>query len=278
MPRLFRNRLFAIGLSLFMPIVVIALAAPLLTSYNPTAVDSKSRLLPMSSAHWFGTDELGRDIMARVIYGARISLGIGSAGSAMTVIVGIIFGLLAGYFRLLDTIISRFVDALMIFPGMILMIMLMAAMGQGIFTLLIAMTVLGSASLIRIVRAAVLEAKAKDYVEAARVTGAGDVRILLREILPNTFAPLVVQISFMFASTIVGEASASFLGLGVPQPAPSWGNIIGSGRDVMRVQPWMMIAPGVMISLSVVALNLIGDGLRDVLDPRLRGVTKGSGE
>jgi peptide/nickel transport system permease protein len=272
-----RNRLFLLGLLILLPICVAAIAAPWLTPYDPVKMDTKNSLLPMSLAHPFGTDELGRDVLARVLFGARISLRVSSLCALYCAVFGVTLGLLAGYYRALDALISRMVDALMVFPGLIMAIMLMAALGPAESNVVFAMTILYTPRIIRVVRSSVIQLRSQDFVDAARVIGASDARILLAHILPNATAPLIVQVTFLFALAILVEASMSFLGLGTPPPAPSWGVIISDGRDFIRTAPWLMFFPGLAISLAVMGLNFIGDGLRDVLDPRLRNTARGSG-
>jgi peptide/nickel transport system permease protein len=255
-------------------IVAAAAAAPLLTSYDPVAIDTKSSLLPLSLEHPFGTDELGRDVFARVLYGARISLRVGGLSTLFTALLGVLLGLLSGYYKPVDMVVSRLVDGLMIFPGLILGILLMAALGPAESNVILAMTILYTPRIVRVVRGSVLELKRMDFVDAARVVGAGDMRILFGHILSNAYAPLIVQITFGFAWAILTESGMSFLGLGTPPPAPSWGNIIADGREFIRRAPWLMLFPGAGISLAVIGLNFIGDGLRDLLDPRLRNTAR----
>jgi peptide/nickel transport system permease protein len=272
--RALQSRLFVAGAVIMLLIVAAAVAAPLLTPFDAVTLDTKHSLEPMSARHPFGTDELGRDVLARVLYGARISLRVGGLSTLFTAVLGVLFGLLAGYYRAVDAVVSRLVDGLMIFPGLILGIMLMAALGPAESNVIIAMTILYTPRIIRVVRGSVLELKRMDFVDAARVVGAGDLRILFGDILSNAYAPLIVQVTFGFAWAILTESGMSFLGLGTPPPAPSWGNIIADGRDFIRSAPWLMIFPGAAISLAVMSLNFIGDGLRDLLDPRLRNTMR----
>jgi peptide/nickel transport system permease protein len=272
--RALQSRLFVAGAVIMFVIVAAAVAAPLLTPFDAVTLDTKHSLEPMSARHPFGTDELGRDVLARVLYGARISLRVGGLSTLFTAVLGVLFGLLAGYYRAVDAVVSRLVDGLMIFPGLILGIMLMAALGPAESNVIIAMTILYTPRIIRVVRGSVLELKRMDFVDAARVVGAGDLRILFGDILSNAYAPLIVQVTFGFAWAILTESGMSFLGLGTPPPAPSWGNIIADGRDFIRSAPWLMIFPGAAISLAVMSLNFIGDGLRDLLDPRLRNTMR----
>lgn len=267
---LFRNRLFTLGVAIFIPICFISIGAPLLTAFDPLTIDIPNKLQAASWTHPFGTDEFGRDVFTRVLYGGRISLQVGGLATLYTAILGVIFGALAGYYRFLDAMISRIVDALMIFPGLILGVMIMAALGPKASNVVLAMTILYTPRIVRVVRASVLEIKTHDYVDAARGLGASDLRLIVAHILPNSLAPLIVQVTFGFAWAILVESGLSFLGLGTPPPAPSWGNIISDGRVFVRTAPWLMVSAGLMISAAVMGLNLIGDGLRDILDPRLR--------
>lgn len=269
-----RNRLFCIGALILVPMVLMALAAPLLTGYDPRAIDTASKLLPPGWAHVFGTDEFGRDLFARVAYGSQISLRVGAAATLATAILGIVLGCLAGYYRLADSIISRIGDALLNFPGLIIGIMVMAALGPSEANVILAMIIMYTPRIVRVVRASVIEVKTFDFVDAARVVGAGDLRIMAAHIVPHTIAPLTVQVTFGFAWAILVESGLSFLGLGTPPPAPSWGNIISDGREFIRTAPWIMMFPGLAISAAVMGLNLMGDGLRDILDPKLRNAAR----
>ena len=267
---LFGNRLFTIGVIIMLPICVMALAAPHLTPYDPIDIDTSQKLLPISRAHPFGTDELGRDVLARVIYGSRISLRVGALATLFAAVAGGALGLLAGYYRPADHLISRVVDGVVMFPGLILAIMLMAALGPAEFNVVIAFTIINSPRIVRVIRASVLEVKEMDYIDAAQVVGIPNLRILIGHILPNAYAPAVVQVSLGFADAILAEAGLSFLGIGTPPPAPSWGNILSDGREFVRTAPRLMMFPGLMITLAVMGMNLIGDGLRDRFDPKLR--------
>ena len=275
--RFFRNRLFFLGTVILVPILVAALGAPLLTSYDPEELDTKNSLQSMSLTHPFGTDEMGRDVLSRVIYGARVSLRVGFLCALFTTGLGVVFGVFTGYYRVVDSIMGRIVDGFMAFPGLIMAIMFMAALGPSEMNVVLAMTVLYTPRIVRVVRAAVLELLPMDFIDAARVIGASDMRILFRHIVPNAIAPILVQATFGFAMAILAEAGMSFLGLGNPPPAPSWGIIISAGREFIRTAPWLMFFPGLAISLSVIGLNLIGDGLRDLMDPRLRNLGRTSG-
>ena len=270
----FRNRLFTVGVLVLGPLIFMAIAAPFLTGYGPTVMDVPNKLQAPSLSHPFGTDEYGRDLFARVLYGSQISLRVAAAATIAMAILGILLGCLAGFYRLADTVISRIGDALLNFPGLIIGIMVMAALGQSEGNVVLAMIIMYTPRIVRVVRASVIEVKTIDFVDAARVIGASDLRILASHIAPHTIAPLVVQVTFGFAWAILVESGLSFLGLGTPPPAPSWGNIISDGREFIRTAPWIMMFPGLMISIAVMGLNLMGDGLRDILDPRLRNAAR----
>lgn len=272
--RMFRNRLFRLGMLILVPIFGAAVFAPILTSYDPVQLDTSSKLSAMSWKHPFGTDEYGRDLFARVIYGSRISLRVSALSCVLTAVLGVFLGALAGYYKPCDGLISRVMDGLMNFPGIILGIMVIAALGQSEANVILSMTIMYTPRIVRVVRASVLEVKTFDFVDAARVVGISEPRILTSHILPHIIAPLTVQITFGFAWGILVESGLSFLGLGTPPPAPSWGNIISDGREFIRTAPWLMVFPGLLISAAVMGLNLIGDGLRDILDPRLRNTAR----
>ncbi len=271
--KILRNRFFLMGFLILSPIVIVAVFAPLIAAYDPFKIDAVNKLLPVSWTHPFGTDEFGRDVFSRIVYGARISLRVGGLTALFTCVLGVLIGSVSGYYKIADAILMRIMDGLVIFPGLLLGIMVMAALGPNEMNVVLAMTILYTPRIARIVRSSVLEAKVKDYVEAARAIGVSDLRILSVHILPNCLGPLIVQVTFGFAWAILAESGLSFLGLGTPPPVPSWGNIISDGREFIRTAPWLMIFPGVMISASVLGLNLIGDGLRDIFDPRLKTIT-----
>lgn len=268
--RAIRTRLLVVGLAILVPLVIAVTLGPLVLGLDATEIDLASKLRPPSWAHPLGTDEFGRDLLARVLHGGRLSLMVGALSASLTGVLGLLLGALSGVSRLADAVISRFVDALMIFPGMILGIMIVAALGPSTANVVLAMTILYTPRIIRIMRASVLEIRGLDFVEATRATGASEARIILRHVVPNAIAPLIVQLTFGFAWAILVESGLSFLGLGTPPPAPSWGNIISDGRAFIRTAPWIMVSAGAMISAAVMGLNLIGDGFRDLLDPRLR--------
>lgn len=267
--RLFAHRSFQVGFALFAAIVLLALLADLVAPYDPNKNDYRNLLAPPSLQHLFGTDGFGRDIFSRVIHGTRISLGIGISVVVMTGLLGVVLGMLAGYVRWLDNVLMRVMDGLMAFPGVLLAIALAAALGPSALNAVIALTITFTPRTARIVRASVLVIRELPYVEAALAVGAGHFRIILRYILANALSPLIVQLTFVFAVSILAEAILSFLGVGPPPPAPSLGNIIAEGRNYLQDASWIAFFPGMAIAAAVLGLNLMGDGLRDVTDPRL---------
>lgn len=273
--RLFAHRSFKIGFALFLVIVLLALCADFVAPYDPNKSDYRSILMPPSADHWFGTDGFGRDIFSRVIHGTRVSLGIGIAVVVATGILGVFFGLLAGYVRWLDNLLMRVMDGLMAFPGVLLAIALAAALGPSAMNAVIALTITFTPRTARVVRSSVLVIRELPYVEAALAVGAGHGRVIFRYILANSLSPLIVQLTFVFAVSILSEAILSFLGVGPPPPAPSLGNIIAEGRNYLQDASWIALFPGLAIAAAVLGLNLMGDGLRDVTDPRLRNERDG---
>lgn len=267
-----RNRLLILGLVVLIPIVLMALCAPLLATHDPLKSDAARRFAPPSAANIFGTDDFGRDVYSRVIFGARISLRVGLLTALAASLAGVVVGALAGYYALADTILMRTMEGLMAFPGVLLAIVVMAALGPAESNVVIAMSLVYTPRIARLVRAVVLEIKVMEYVEAAKALGVRDLRILVRHILPNNLSPLMVQITFCFAWAVLVEAGLSFVGLGTPPPAPSWGTSLADGRTYVRTAPWLLFFPGMMISLTVLSFNLLGDGLRDLLDPRMRNI------
>jgi peptide/nickel transport system permease protein len=268
--RLWGNRLAVTGFSLLLLILFAAVFAGILTSYDPLTMTVADRMKSPSATHLMGTDNFGRDIFSRVLHGARLSLEVGAAVMLFTVGAGILFGLLAGYSPRLDGPVMRVMDAMMAFPAILFGIAIMAVLGPKTVNVVIALSVVYAPRTVRIVRASVLATKQLDYVEAVRAQAAGHLRILFRHILPNCLSPLVVQATFNFAYAVLAEASLSFVGAGAPPPTPSWGNILSEGRIYMQNAPWITIFPGLAIALTVMGLNLAGDGLRDILDPRMK--------
>jgi peptide/nickel transport system permease protein len=267
-----RNKLSSIGFIITLLMILIALFAPLLSPHDSIKQNIQHRLAPPGPAHWLGADGFGRDLLSRIIWGTRLSMKVGFVVVLFTTFSGSVIGLVAGYYPKIDNwLIMRLMDGLMAFPAIILALGIMAILEPNWFNAVIALSVVYTPGTARIVRSSVLSAKENDFVEAARALGASTPRLLFRHIMLNSWAPLLVQMTFIMAYAIIAEASLSFVGAGTPPPEPSWGNILAEGREFMRVAYWITIFPGVAIAIAVLGLNLAGDGLRDVLDPRLRG-------
>lgn len=254
-------------------LILIALFAEQVAPYYPLEADFKALRHPPSMAHWLGTDNLGRDVLSRLIYGARLSLFVAGVSTVLSKIIGIAWGIVTGYVGgTFDLISQRIVDILLAFPGIILSMLLLAALGGGFGTVILAITILGVAGTVRVIRSVVLTVKEMAYVEAARATGVPSLQIMFRHVAPQCVAPALVLFSASLGGAIFAEAALSFLGLGIPQPTPSWGNMLGGIlADQFRPKWWLVLFPGMTISLTVLAFNLIGDALRDYLDPKLRG-------
>jgi len=268
--RLLRHPSFRTGLGLFAIIVAAAAFVPMVSPADPNKLAMRARFLPPSWEYLFGTDNFGRSQLARVVYGAQLSLMIGTSVVVLNAVFGTLIGALSGYFRRLDNSLMRFNDALMAFPAIILALAITAALGGSTLNAILALAIVYIPRTARIVRASVLVVREMEYVQAAVAAGAGNWRILRHHILPNSMAPLIVQLSFLFAYAVLAEATLSFLGLGAPAPTPTWGNIMAEGRQYMREAPWIIAIPGAALAITVMGLNLLGDGLRDVLDPRLK--------
>jgi peptide/nickel transport system permease protein len=249
-------------------VALIALAAPLIAG-DPLPMQPAQRLRPPSKENWLGTDNLGRDVFSRTVYGARVSLFVGLSVASFSVAVGLLIGLLAGYFRRVDAIVMRLMDGLMAIPAILLAIALVALTRASVMTVIVAITIPEVPRVVRLVRSVVLSVREAPYVEAAIAGGTPVWKILLRLILPNTVAPLIVQATYICASAILIEAALSFLGAGTPPEIPTWGNMIAQSRLFLSRAPWTIFAPGIALAVVVLAVNLLGDGLRDRLDPRL---------
>ncbi len=249
---------------------VVGLLGPYFTGYDVLKVDPVNRLLPPSSLHWLGTDGFGRDMLTRVLFGARVSLLVGMATMIGSTIVGALVGLIAGYFRSVDGLVMRIMDGLMAFPSILLAIAIMASLGPRTENVIVALTVVYLPRIARLVRGQILVVREFLYVEAARAMGAGSWRIIFKHMLPNSISPLIVQGSFTFAMAVISEASLSYLGAGVPPEVPTWGNMLHEGVPLMAAAPWMSVFPGIALAVTVLGLNLLGDGLRDSLDPRIQ--------
>jgi peptide/nickel transport system permease protein len=268
--RLLRNRNVVIGGSVFLLIVLVALFANALSPYNPTRLYPGQRLKPPSLQNLLGTDEFGRDIASLVLHGSRVSLLVGCVTMVLTSLGGVVIGLIAGYYRRLDIVIMRVMDGLMAFPAILLAIALMAARGPGVWNVILSLSVVYLPRTAMLIRSTALSVRELDYVLAAQALGRSGFGIAFRHILPNCIGPLLVQGTFIFAYAVLAEAILGFLGVGVPPYVPSWGNVIASGKNVIREAFWVSLFPGLALTLSGLSLNLLGDGLRDVLDPRLR--------
>jgi len=267
--------LAALGLALLALFLTCALFAPWLAPQDPAQLDLSGRLLAPSHAHWFGTDELGRDILSRTLYGARISLVVAVSVVSLSLAVGMVAGALAGFYGgWIDTAINLYlVNAFLALPGILLAIAFVAFLGPGLFNLILALSISGWVGYARLVRAQVMAVKQREFVEAARALGASDLRILCRHILPNTLQPLVVQAAIGMASAVLAEATLSFLGLGVPPPTASWGAMLNDARAHLFDSPHLVVFPALAVMLAVLSFNFIGDALGDLLDPRTRLTT-----
>lgn len=271
MARLIRNKMALCGMIFIIIILLFAVFAPFIAPYNPTAVDSKNILSAPTLPHPFGTDMLGRDIFSRIVYGSRISLSIGFIAVGIAVLIGIIFGSIAGYYGgRIDSIIMRFVDVMLCFPTLFLILAVIAFLEPSILNI---MAVIGATSwmgVARLIRSEILTLKERDYVAASKVMGAGDFWIISRHLIPNAIGPVLVSATLGIGGAILVESALSFLGIGVQPPTPSWGNILMDGKSTLGVAWWLTIFPGIFILLTVLAYNLLGEGLRDILEPRLK--------
>jgi peptide/nickel transport system permease protein len=263
-----RNPTIAIGSALLIAMAVVAAIAPWIAG-DPQFMTPIDRLRPPSAAHWFGTDHLGRDIYARAVYGARISLVVGLSVAVLSIAFGLTIGLIAGYYRKFDNVVMRFMDGLMAIPGILLAIALVSLNKASVFIVVIAIAIPEIPRVVRLVRSVVLTTREQPFIEAAVGGGSRSLKIILRHIVPSTIAPLIVQATYITASAILTESALSFLGAGVPPEVPTWGNMIASSRLLLARAPWTIFFPGTCLALVVLAVNLLGDGLRDRLDPRL---------
>lgn len=268
--RFARSTVALAGMFTFIALVVVSLLAPAISKHAPTTITPLERLEAPSWNHPFGTDYLGRDVFSRVLYGGRTSLTIGAIVVVVTGVIGSLLGLLAGFYRKLDGFLMRIMDGLMAIPSLLLAIALIGSLGPNSSNLVIALSIVYIPRVARVARATVMEVRGLQYVEAARALGSVDGRLIWRHIAPNALGPINVQLTFVFAYAVLSEASLSFLGVGAPPELPTWGNILSEGRPFMVLAPWTSIFPGVAIILTVLSLNLLGDGLRDLLDPRLK--------
>lgn len=268
--RLFKNKVAIFGFTIIVMLVLVAILAPLIAPYPFDEQSLKNMLEPSSLQHWMGTDEFGRDIFSRIVYGSRISLQVGFIAVGIALSIGTVLGALAGYYGgIIDYLISAITDIAWAFPTTLLAIAFIAALGPSLINVMIAVALVNWSAYARLVRGEFLSLREQEFVEAARVLGMGDLRIIFRHILPNAIAPIIVLTTLQVPQAIIIEASLSFLGLGAQPPTPSWGSILSSGRSYIQQAPWVAIFPGIMIMIVVLGFNLFGDALRDVLDPRL---------
>lgn len=265
---LLRNPLAVIGLGIVIVTVLLAVFAGWLAPHDPEEMFVIDRMSAPGGSYLFGTDNFGRDLVSRVLYGARTSLRVAAMVAGAATLLGVFVGAVAGYYRRLDGILMRVMDAMMAFPSILLALAIMAILGRSVMNVAVALTIVYTPAMARLVRSAVLSAKENEYVEALRALGGRDARLLIGHVLPNAVSVIVVQATFIGVYAILSEAGLSFLGAGAPPSVPSWGNILAEGREYMIDAPWIMIFPGLAITLTVLGLNLLGDGLRDALDPR----------
>ena len=268
--KLFRRKLVLAGAAILVVVTLLALFAPWITPYGPMAMKISDRMHSPGLAHWFGTDELGRDVFSRVVFGARYSLLIGATVVLISVTGGVLLGLTAGFFRRLDGPIMRVVDAMMSFPDILLAIALVAVLGASMTNVILALAIVYTPRVARVVRASTLVVRELLFIEAARALGVSTWRILFIHILNNIASPILVQATFIFAYAVLAEAGLSFLGVGVPPELPTWGTMIASGQQFAHQAIWLVVFPGVAIILSALSLQMVGDGFRDLLDPKLR--------
>ena len=271
--RLKKNKMAMIGLGIVALLVLISIFADFLFDYNTVVIKQNTaiRLQTPSAAHWLGTDEFGRDILARLVHGSRVSLSVGVVAVSIALLIGGSLGAIAGFYGgKVDTLIMRFMDVMLAVPSVLLAIVIAAVLGTGVFNLILAIGIASIPSYARIVRASILSIRDQEYIEAARISGCSDARMILRHILPNILAPVIVQTTLGLGLAILNASGLSFLGLGVEAPMPEWGSMLAAARGDMRNYPYLVTFPGIAIVLVVLALNMVGDGLRDALDPRLK--------
>jgi peptide/nickel transport system permease protein len=269
--RLLRNRMAVIGGGVVLFFVLVAIVAPLIAPYNPNKPDFMNRMQGPSPEHWLGTDTLGRDMLSRIIYGSIYSLLAGIVSVTIAAFVGTLLGLLSGYYGgWVDMIIMRFMDMLLAFPGILLAIAIISVLGRGLFNAMVSVGLYSVPSFARVVRSRVLSLREQEFVESARAIGSSNSRIIFRHILPNIATPVIIMSTMRLGTTILAAAALSFLGLGAQPPTPEWGAILSGGRDVLRVAPHIATFPGLAILITVVGFNLLGDGVRDALDPKLK--------
>ena len=268
--RMFRNKSFMLGGLIVGLFLLLAFFPQLFSQYNPIQGDLvNSRLLPPSATHWFGTDDLGRDVFSRVVYGARVSLQVGLISVGIALVIGSLIGVIAGYFGgILGEVLMRVIDILLAFPSILLAILIVAILGPGLTNAMIAIGVVNVPLYARLLRSTTLQVRNQEYIEAAQALGSGHTRIIATHILPNCLSPLIVQATLGIGAAILETAGLSFLGLGAQPPTPEWGTMLSNAKDFIRTAPWTLTFPGIAITMVVIAFNLMGDGLRDLLDPR----------
>lgn len=269
--RLLKNKIAMLGLTIISILVLVAIFAPVLAPYEPLKTDVIERLKAPSFSHWLGTDDLGRDILSRIIYGSRISIQVGVISVSLALVFGVSLGVLAGYYGgWIDSLVMRLIDIMLAFPSILLAIVIMAILGPQLSNAMIAIGFVNLPRFARIVRSSVLSVKEEEYVSAAQSLGASDFRIIMKHVLPNCLAPLTVQSTLSIATAILEAAGLSFLGLGAQPPTPEWGAMLSSGRSAIQIAPWVVAFPGLAIMITVLGFNLFGDGLRDALDPKMK--------
>lgn len=267
----YKNKLALTGCGIVLLLFAVSLLAPVIAPYDPGAIDLKNVLAPPSGEHWFGTDQLGRDVLSRMIWGARISLKVGFVATGLAILIGMILGAVAGYYGgWIDAIIMRFVDIMLCFPAFFLILAVIAFLEPSIWNIMIVIGLTGWMGVTRLVRADFISLRERDFVRAARAIGANDARIIFMHILPNALASILVAATLGIAGAILTESALSFLGIGVQPPTPSWGNILTAGKDNIDIAWWLSLYPGLAILITVVGYNLLGEGIRDASDPRLK--------
>jgi len=267
----YKNKLALTGCGIVLLLFAVSLLAPVIAPYDPGAIDLKNVLAPPSGDHWFGTDQLGRDVLSRMIWGARISLKVGFVATGLAILIGMILGAVAGYYGgWIDATIMRFVDVMLCFPTFFLILAVIAFLEPSIWNIMMVIGLTGWMGVTRLVRADFISLRERDFVHAAKAIGAGDMRIIFLHILPNSMASILVAATLGIAGAILTESALSFLGIGVQPPTPSWGNILTAGKDNIDIAWWLSLYPGVAILITVVGYNLLGEGIRDLLDPRLK--------
>lgn len=271
--RLRRDRMAMLGLAILIVMIVLALLADFIADYDTAVIgmNMRERLQTPSRAHWFGTDGYGRDVFARIVHGSRLSLSLSILAMAAAVAVGSLIGAVAGYYGgRVDNLLMRFMDILLAIPPMLMSISIVAALGHSMINLMIALSLAYIPVFARVIRSSILSVKGQEFIEAAKACGTSDARIIARHIIPNAIGPIIVQATLAMGSTILIISSLSFMGMGIQPPQPEWGTMLYEGRDLIRTSPYLVIFPGIAIALAVLSLNLLGDGLRDALDPRLK--------